>query len=104
MKLDATLCFVCDDNDMKKKKGMDDDDNDNDDNNKNDGVDKKEIEMNGDDRDDDDEEEEEEEEDDYADVWDSGDVGGFECKLVILFLILFICIGFMILSSSSSLS
>ena len=38
---------------------------------------------------------EEEEEDDYADVWDSGDVGGFECKLMILFLILFICIGFM---------
>jgi len=89
VKLDATLCFVCDDNDMKKKKEMDDNKN----KKKKKKIDKKQIEMNGDDSDDDDEEEEEE--DDYADVWDSGDVGGFECKLVILILILFICIGFM---------
>ena len=79
VKLDATLCFVCDDNETKKTVlnpdvGIYDD-----------VARKKKVKANDDSEDDGESDEDEERDDDYADLWDSGDVGGFECKNIIIY-------------------
>jgi len=71
VKLDATLCFVCDDNNMKRLMIKNKDDKDD--------INKNQIKFNNHDKNRDDDGDGD---DDYADVWDSGDVGGFECKQV----------------------